>query len=283
MPFAPQVSQFSDASIPFDVAVSLCGPAAAIAFARVNGRSPTLREVKALAAEVGWSPARGMAGPASEQALLRRMGVESDLAPTADPARVRADVAAGKPVIVSTGLHYFTLSDVDPATGKFYVGTSGTDLKNGSPWMSLDEIDRASRDRGYGGVNGALHLASTPTVPRDRQQFLEANSPGEGAAIDDNHAPTTQEPRGGPSDDRPADSLPATDPATPVADTVPPATAGANANAYDPERAAAEAFGPRLLAQLAAAAAAGASSPYRLPGADLPGWRPTRFRLPGVA
>lgn len=281
MPFAPQISQFSDPGIPFSVAASLCGPAAAIAFARVAGRNPTLKEVQALAEGVGWTAGAGMAGPGSQQALLRKMGIESDLTGAADPARVRADVQAGKPVILSTGLHYFTASDYDPQSDRYYVGTSGTDLKNGREWMSLGEIDRASRDRGYGGINGALHLASAPApVPRERQQFLEANSPG-GTPIDDKTPPTTQEPRGAPSTERSADSL------SPPENPEPAPAMGTRTTArattptlptIDP----ADAFARQLLAQVGAVAGLGSASPYRLPGPELPGFRPTRFTLPGV-
>jgi hypothetical protein len=74
-----------------------------------------------------------------------------DAAPTWDA--IRAEVAKGKPVIVSTAGHYFTLDDFDPASGKFHVGTSGTDLKQGSEWMDADEITTKGQ-----GVNGALYI-----------------------------------------------------------------------------------------------------------------------------
>ena len=168
------VSQFSDSSIPMERAISLCGPAAAIAFARANGRTPTLREAEMLAKEVGWTPDKGMAGPASEKALLAKMGVDAELTGGADEKRIVSEVQSGRPVIVSTGLHYFTLTDHDPQTGRFYVGPSGTALKNGKEWMSLAEIEQASTSRGYGGVNGALYLRGP--VQQDQQRFLEANT-----------------------------------------------------------------------------------------------------------
>jgi hypothetical protein len=176
MPYAPARSQFSDASIPMNEALSLCGPAAALAFSSVNGRTPTLKEARDLAKSVGWTADAGMAGPASEQALLAKMGVQAELTPSADWNRVTQDVQGGRPVIISTPRHYFTVSDYDPAKG-FYVGTSGTDLKGGAEWMTDEQITTAGR-----GVNGALHLTNAPTVPRAQQQFTEANSPGQSAA-----------------------------------------------------------------------------------------------------
>ena len=169
-----QISQFGDRSIPFTDAVSLCGPAAAVAFAKANGRNPTLGEARDLAKRVGWTAESGMAGPGSQQRLLALMGVQAELRGSADWGRIRAEVAQGKPVTVSTPRHYFTLTGYDPATGTYDVGASGTDLKGGKERMSADEITAAGR-----GINGVLHFSGTPA--RERQQFLEANAPGEGA------------------------------------------------------------------------------------------------------
>ena len=283
MPRAPQISQFSDSSIPFAVAASLCGPAAAIAFARVNGRDPTLKEVQALAEQVGWIQGKGMAGPASQRALLAKMGIEADLTPAADAGRIVADVQAGKPVIVSTGLHYFTLSDHDPATNRYYVGASGTDLKNGREWMSLDDIDRASRERGYGGISGALHMTGAPagsaTVPRERQQFLEANTPGESTVLT---PPTRQDARGTPSTGGLAADLPSSTPPSPVPETTPQTMASAPASTTPvvDDRTMADLFARGLLEQLGSAAGTAPPTIYRLPGAELPGFRPSRFALP---
>lgn len=163
---ALQVSQFSDTSIPFNVAASLCGPAAAIAFARVNGRNPSLKEAQALAQEVGWTADAGMAGPQSQQALLTKMGIDADLSTAPDWNRITQDVQSGKPVIISTPRHYFTASQFDPQRG-YFVGASGTDLKGGGAWMTREQIESQGQ-----GVNGSLHLKS---VPQDSQRFLEAN------------------------------------------------------------------------------------------------------------
>ena len=154
MPRNIQISQFSDPTL--RAAASLCGPAAAIAFARVNGRSPSLREAQTLAEQVGWTAEAGMAGPQSQLRLLEKMGIAADLAPSADWGRVTADVREGRPVTISTPRHYFTVSDADDQ-GRYYVGASGTDLTGGKEWMTADEITAAGR-----GVNGALHLRAQP-------------------------------------------------------------------------------------------------------------------------
>lgn len=291
MPRAPQRSQFGDPALTNAEALSACGPAAAIAFARVNGRNPTLREAVDLAKSVGWSADAGMAGPASERALLAKLGISADLTPSADWSRVRADVSAGKPVIISTPRHYFTVSDVDPTTGKFYVGSSGTDLRGGSEWMTADEIASAGR-----GVNGALHMTSAPVdapappppppVPAERQRFLEANDPGGSAAPASAgpSAPASPQASAGTTSPAPARS-PLDDVVTPdQPDPVPdmlgrPTTRAASTVPGLDDRAMADLFAQRLLGQIGGLGG-GMPSIYRLPGPELPGFRPTRFALP---
>lgn len=289
MPRAPQRSQFGDPQLTPAEAMSACGPAAALAFARVNGRTPTLREAVDLAKSVGWSADRGMAGPASERALLQKMGIDADLSGGADPTRVRADVQGGKPVIVSTGLHYFTLSDYDPQSDRYYVGTSGTDLKNGREWMSLDDIDRASKDRGYGGINGALHMTAAPVgATAERQRFLEENAPGESGTTTSTSSLQTAE-----GAQRSGGVTPRRDPLADLPTTGgPPASAAAAVGEEPADREALrtdlpdwlkklqyqDAYSRHLMGQVGEAPA---MPGYQLPGVPaLPEWRPSKFRLP---
>lgn len=275
MPRAVQISQFSDPQIPFEVAASLCGPAAAIAFARVNGRNPTLKEAQALAEGVGWTAAAGMAGPASEQALLRKMGIEAELTPSADWQRVTADVQSGKPVIISTPRHYFTVSDVDDQ-GRYYVGASGTDLKGGKEWLTADELVSQGR-----GINGALHLTSAPSVPRERQQFLEANSPGESAPTI-TPSPATPDLLTGSTSSRPKDTSIIT-PEKPVDSPMDRPTTPAQDSISDwlKRELASSAWSRKLMEQFGEPPT---PPQYRLPGLpkiDL-GWRRSKFSLPEV-
>jgi hypothetical protein len=106
-------------------AVAICGPAAAVAFARANGRQPTIREAKELAQNLGlWDVDQGMHGPASQVQLLDKMGVPSRLAEGADWAAISREVQAGRPVIVDTPKHYYTVTGYDPRTGEFEFGQS---------------------------------------------------------------------------------------------------------------------------------------------------------------
>lgn len=306
-------SQFGDAQIPFEQAVSLCGPAAAVAFVLANGKALTLREARDLGKAVGWTPEAGMAGPASEKALLdaidRKLGtnIAARLEGSADWGAVRANVESGQPVIVSTPRHYFTVSAFDPATGKFFVGTSGTDLKGGSAWMDADEIAASGR-----GVNGVLYMggrAQPVTQSPDRAEESAAPPAAPPAA-----------PGGGqgvsPAPARPRPAVPHPLPATPA-----PGGPDWGAKTYRQDDAAYPAIKPitdaevtggvgvpradttaadealarqqRRLAQEQAETAAGMSflqqmtaprpSGFRLPAVELPWPSPGGFSLPGGA
>lgn len=138
-------------------AYAACGPAAAIAFARATGRNPTAQEALDLAKQVGWTPGQGMAGPSSEVQLLQKMGVTAHMEQGADPNKIIADVNSGNPVILSTPGHYFVADGYDPQSGAFHVGTSGTDLRSGSGWMSLGQMQQV-----MGNVQATLFLDRQP-------------------------------------------------------------------------------------------------------------------------
>lgn len=174
-------NQFGDPSLSTDEAYAACGPAAAVAFALATGRNPTLREAQDLAKEVGWTADGGMNGVANQVRLLEKMGVDARLG-NADASSIRQSVVSGQPVIVSTPKHYFVLDDYDPQSGQFYVGASGTALKAGREWLTLEEIAQLGS-----GINGALYVANPaagglstqgPDVPSGEQT---ATTGGDGA------------------------------------------------------------------------------------------------------
>lgn len=138
-------------------AYAACGPAAAIAFARKNGRNPTMAEAVNLAKQVGWTPGQGMAGPASQVQLLEKMGVAAKLEGV-DGAKIAADVQRGNPVIIDTPGHYFVAERYDAASGKFDWGNSARSLKasGGNTWYSVDELARL----GMGAPRNAVYLDS---------------------------------------------------------------------------------------------------------------------------
>jgi hypothetical protein len=153
-------NQFGDPNLSTDEAYAACGPAAAIAFARANGRNPTLREAVDLARSVGWTTGGGMNGIANEKALLDKMGIASTLDPNPTWDKIAADASSGNPVAISTPRHYFVADGFDPQTGKYHVGASGTAFRAGAEWMTAEQISQIG-----GGVNGAL-FADHPSSPQ---------------------------------------------------------------------------------------------------------------------
>ena len=152
------VSQFGDRQLSADEAYAACGPAAAVRFAQLYGRNPTLREAVDLATTVGWTSASGMAGISSEQKLMQKMGVPTTLI-GADISRMATEAQTGNPITISTPGHYFTADGYDPNTGAFHVGQSGLDLKGGAEWMTPAQMEAR-----MGKIQGAL-LADNPRIP----------------------------------------------------------------------------------------------------------------------
>ena len=155
-----QISQFGDKQLSAAEAMAACGPAAAVRFAQMFGRNPTLREAVDLASQVGWSAAQGMAGLGSESALFDKMGIPHREV-GADWTALAREASSGNPVTISTPGHYFTADNYDPSTGAFHVGSSGTDLRGGSEWMTPDQMQAR-----MGQLQGGLAV-DHPQVPGD--------------------------------------------------------------------------------------------------------------------
>lgn len=144
-------NQFGDKSLSAAEAASACGPAAAVAFARANGRNPTLREATTLASQRQLWDTGGMHGPAAEVQLMRLMGVSAAIGSDRED-NIQESLNRGDPVSISTANHYFVADQYNPANGTYHVGNSGTAFRVGSPWMTMAQI----RTLG-GGVNGVIY------------------------------------------------------------------------------------------------------------------------------
>lgn len=156
---ADQISQFGNPQLTNDEAYAACGPAAAVRFASMYGRNPSLREATDLAAQVGWTPGQGMAGLSSEKSLMDKLGVATKMVMGGQWDTFAKEAQSGNPVTISTPGHYYFADGYDPTSGAFHVGRSGTDLKGGSEWMTPQQMEAR-----MGKVQGAL-LADNPTVP----------------------------------------------------------------------------------------------------------------------
>lgn len=195
-----QISAATSEGLDYETALAVCGPAAAIAFARKTGRNPTMQEALALAREVGWTVEQGMAGPGSQQRLLERMGVASRMVEGApDWGTVAADVARGNPVILSTPGHYFVAERYDPESGMFDFGESAAVLKasKGRRWFRPDEI----ASLGMGDPRAALFMDSpqspSPSVVAGR---TDPNAGAPTPAASPPSAPAGSSPAGAPSE-----------------------------------------------------------------------------------
>jgi flagellum-specific peptidoglycan hydrolase FlgJ len=153
------ISQFGNDQLTAEEAYSACGPAAAVRWAQMYGRNPTLREATDLARQFGWTPNSGMAGISSQQQLLKQMGVDTHIVAGSRWDDFAREASSGNPITISTPGHYFFADAYDPGSGKFHVGQSGRDLTGGSEWMSPQEMERR-----MGAVQGALY-ADHPAVP----------------------------------------------------------------------------------------------------------------------
>src|SRR5215472_15735049 len=129
-------------------AYAFCGPTAAIAFAQTYGRNPSVAEAKQLAQQVGWNPNEGMQGVGSEVKLLNAMGVDAHATQGVDWAQVGRDASGGNPVIIDTPGHYYYVDGYNAQTGQLHVGTSGTDLRGGSEWMTPQQINAMPQSGG---------------------------------------------------------------------------------------------------------------------------------------
>jgi hypothetical protein len=160
-------------------AYSFCGPAAAIAFADTYGRNPTVAEAKQLAQQVGWNSDQGMAGVQSEVKLLGAMGVDAHMTSGVDWASVGRDASGGNPVIIDTPGHYYYVDGYNAQTGQLHVGTSGTDLKGGSDWMTPDQINKMPQSGG--GARAAIFadhpLAQSDGLAQSTAASTKATSP----------------------------------------------------------------------------------------------------------
>lgn len=147
-------------------AAAACGPAAAVAFARARGMWISLDAAVAAARAVGWTPELGMAGPASQVALLRRLGIAATIEAGVDRDKLAREVRAGRPVILRVGganPHYLVAERVD-AAGRFDFGQSALVLKSsaGRRWLALHELGSL----GLSQPTHAIYLAGGTSAPQ---------------------------------------------------------------------------------------------------------------------
>lgn len=118
-----------------------CGPAAAVGFAHIFGRNPTLKEALQLAKDKGlWDAANGMHGAGSEVALLGAMGISAHVEQGVDWAKIQAEIQAGRPAIIDTPNHYFEAQGYNAQTGQYNFGNTGRVYGPQNQWMTPEQL-----------------------------------------------------------------------------------------------------------------------------------------------
>ena len=144
-----QIKETLALGLDWNAAIATCGIAAAVAFARANGRTPTFGEALELARATGeWNADVGMTrGSAGQVALLKRLGVDAHIAPL-NPSVIDTELDRGMPVQINAygnGGHFFVLSNYrdTPRGREYYFGNSTAILgaANRRTWFRLDELE----------------------------------------------------------------------------------------------------------------------------------------------
>lgn len=151
--------QYGEEGLATGAADYICGPIAAQAFLKSQGRNPTLRESLDLARQLGIIDERsGMHGVDSTVALIRKLGGVATRGQVSD-REIQAELAAGRPVIIDTDAgsrgHYFVIEGYDAETGKYDFGNSARALRasGGNTMYSLNEI----QSLGFGAPHAAIY------------------------------------------------------------------------------------------------------------------------------
>lgn len=148
--------QYGAESLATGAADWICGPIAAQAFARANGKNPTLAQSFDMARSLGIiSEEKGMFGIQATASLIRSLGGKAEVG-AQDDAKIQSEIAAGRPVIINTSGHYFVIEGViDAARGIYDFGNSARALKasGGNTAFTLGSLSSL----GFGAAAGAIY------------------------------------------------------------------------------------------------------------------------------
>lgn len=163
---------FQQAGLDPDLTVAACGPIAAAGLLKAYGVNVDPAQLAAYAQQHHLWSAEGMAAGdgTSMQALLQSQGIQTErVGLTADVIQM---IQNGTPVVANFPSHYMLLQGYDPATGRFFVGATGSNaLEGGGAWMTLDEMNA------HPGNGGALENVIVPTTTAGLQQRQVAGDP----------------------------------------------------------------------------------------------------------
>jgi hypothetical protein len=148
---------------------SVCGPLGVMAFGAMTGHPVDYDTAIRVAADAGWTPDKGMAGPASQVAALRAIGVPAKTGPI-DLDTIAREVRNGNPVgLSSPGAdgHYFTVQGVDDQ-GRLDLGNSALALRASGATKRFWTLDELRSIGAIGNVTTAIYMdnpaSPTPSV-----------------------------------------------------------------------------------------------------------------------
>jgi hypothetical protein len=166
----------------------MCGPIAAAAALKAYGLTADPAALAKWGQDNGeWAGYMTHGSGVGLQKMLASQGLESSVE-AADPAIAVQAIQAGGVAVLNFPNHYMTASDYDPATGKFYVGNTGSNaLRGGSDWMSFAEMQAAP------GNGGGLRSVIVPTGAAAQQGAAPSNpAPAQPATPPSGAAPLAQ-------------------------------------------------------------------------------------------
>lgn len=139
-----------------------CGVTASIAMLRATGQDADQAAVlqDAIARGFHSGPGGEWAGPYSMPRYLQTYGVDASAAP-ADWSVIDQNLADGKPVVLSTNMHYFVLTGKDDQ-GRYNTSTTGPALRGRGQYWSQDELKNFSGGHTMITLNSMEHGPSRP-------------------------------------------------------------------------------------------------------------------------
>lgn len=97
--------------------------------AKAFGEDLSIAQARQAGLNGGNYTSNGMLGPSSEVRMLKDLGIPAHIDSPLNWDNIKAQLSAGKPVIVSTANHYFVIESYDAASGKFDCGNSALAMK----------------------------------------------------------------------------------------------------------------------------------------------------------
>lgn len=146
--------------------IAACGPIAIAGMLRAFGIDSDPGQIARAGQDQGlWTAGDGMLTPMGEGVarLLTTNGLPVQIIGTNQLEHALALLQRGTPVVLNFPKHYMLAQKYDPTTGRFYVGSTGSNaLDGGAEWMTLEEMGA------HPGNGGPVENFIVPTTERQQ-------------------------------------------------------------------------------------------------------------------